>query len=61
MINISMIESIEEYKTNTENIVDGPFIDLNDSSRFFYKLSKPKSDNKIVIEKNIIKIINLKY
>ena len=59
MINISMIESIEKYKTTTKNIVKGPYVDLKNFDKFFYKLSKPRSDNKIIIEKNMMKkIIN---
>ena len=62
IINITMIKSIEQYKTTTKNIVNGPFTNLNYSNKFFYKLSKPKKNNKKVIKKNIIKIINnLKY
>ena len=39
----------------TENNIKGPFIKkINDSNKYFYKLSKPKSDSKI---KKNIKII----
>ena len=56
--NLSIIESIDKYKKNTKNNIKGPYIKkINNSTKYFYKLCKPISDSKIIIEENMKQIL----